>query len=164
MLFSNGCFELFADDENHPFPQSVLNLTKNEIFKLGCAGKLITSVNVFCGLLQFPGVTRTKSFQQLSIFLCHKYPQVRKTAADQLYSAALTYDDIVPAENLDDVLAILSETSWDANVEGLRVIRNKLCDMLGIPHPVLKSSTPKSDVHRKTDELESYKDLVSRHY
>ena len=30
----------------------------------------------FCGLLQFPGVTRTKSFQQLTIFLCHKYPQV----------------------------------------------------------------------------------------
>lgn len=31
----------------------------------------------FCGLLQFPGETRTKSFQQLCIFLCHKYPQVR---------------------------------------------------------------------------------------
>lgn len=31
----------------------------------------------FCGLLQFPGVTRSKSFQQLSLFLCHKYPQVR---------------------------------------------------------------------------------------
>lgn len=38
--------------------------------------------------------------------------QVRKTTADQLYSAALTFDDIIPAERLDDVLAILSETSW----------------------------------------------------
>lgn len=34
----------------------------------------------FCGLLQFPGVTRSKSFQQLSLFLCHKYPQVRLNA------------------------------------------------------------------------------------
>ncbi|XP_067044336.1 tubulin-specific chaperone D-like [Acropora muricata] len=164
MLFSNGCFELFAGDENHPFPQNLLMLTKKEIFKLGDAKKLITSVSVFCGLLQFPGVTRSKSFQQLSLFLCHKYPQVRKTTADQLYSAVLTYDDILPAERLDEVLALLSETSWDAKIEELRVTRNKLCDMIGIPHPVLKSSATKSVVNRKADELESYKDLVTRDY
>ncbi|KAK2571739.1 Tubulin-specific chaperone D [Acropora cervicornis] len=46
MLFSNGCFELFAGDENHPFPQNLLMLTKKEIFKLGDAKKLITSVSV----------------------------------------------------------------------------------------------------------------------
>lgn len=34
----------------------------------------------FCGLLQFPGATRTKSSQQLCIFLCHKYPQVRNAS------------------------------------------------------------------------------------
>jgi len=109
-------------------------------------------------------VTRSKSFQQLSLFLCHKYPQVRKTTADQLYSAVLTYDDILPAERLDDVLALLSDTSWDAKIEELRVTRNKLCDLLGIPHPVLKSSATKSVVNRKADELESYKDLVTRDY
>ncbi|KAK2571746.1 Tubulin-specific chaperone D [Acropora cervicornis] len=93
------------------------------------------------------------------------FPQkVRKTTADQLYSAVLTYDDILPAERLDDVLALLSDTSWDAKIEELRVTRNKLCDLLGIPHPVLKSSATKSVVNRKADELESYKDLVTRDY
>lgn len=52
----------------------------------------------------------------------------------------------------------------DAKVEELRVTRNKLCDMLGIPYPVLKSSATKSVVNRKADELESYKDLVTRDY
>ena len=31
---------------SHPFPQNLLNLTKKEIFKLGDAKKLITSVSV----------------------------------------------------------------------------------------------------------------------
>lgn len=163
MLLSNGCFDMFAKEESHPFPQALCDLTKKEIFKLGDAKKLITSITVFCGLLQFPGVTRTKSFQQLTIFLCHKYPQVRKTTADQLYSAALTFDDIIPVERLDDVLAILSETSWDAKIEDLRVTRNNLCDILGIPRPVLKSTGKKAAVSEKKDELDSYKDLVSRH-
>ena len=44
-----------------------------------------------------------------SLFFIQK---VRKTTADQLYSAVLTYDDILPAERLDDVLALLSDTSW----------------------------------------------------
>lgn len=105
-----------------------------------------------------------KAFQQLSIFLCHRYPQVRKTTADHLYSAMLTYDDIIPAENLDEVLTILTETSWDAKIEELRVIRNRLCDIIGIPHPVLKSSTAPTAVKKKKDELDSYKDLVSRGY
>ncbi|RMX50561.1 hypothetical protein pdam_00008754 [Pocillopora damicornis] len=178
MLFANGCFELFTQDESHPFSAAVLDLTKKEIFKIGDARKLITSVSVFCGLLQFPGVTRMKAFQQLSIFLCHRYPQVRKTTADHLYSAVLTYDDIIPAENLDEVLTILTETSWDAKIEELRVIRNRLCDIMGIPHPVLKSSTAPTAVKKKKDELDSYKgfgtdipdfslfstDLVSRGY
>ncbi|CAH3179067.1 unnamed protein product [Porites evermanni] len=157
MLLSNGCFDMFAKEESHPFPQALCDLTKKEIFKLGDAKKLITSITVFCGLLQFPGVTRTKSFQQLTIFLCHKYPQVRKTTADQLYSAALTFDDIIPGEKLDDVLAILSETSWDAKIEDLRVTRNNLCDILGIPRPVLKSTGRKAAVSEKKDELDSYK-------
>ncbi|PFX29522.1 tubulin-specific chaperone D-like isoform X1 [Stylophora pistillata] len=164
MLLANGCFELFAQDESHPFPAAVFNLTKKEIFKIGDARKLLTSVSVFCGLLQFPGATRTRAFQQLSIFLCHRYPQVRKSTADHLYSAVLTYDDIIPAENFDEVLAILTETSWDVKIEELRVIRNRLCDIIGIPHPVLKSSTAPNTVKKKKDELDSYKDLVSRGY
>ena len=38
--------------------------------------------------------------------------QVRKATADQLYTTAMTYDDIIPEDKLDDVLTILSETVW----------------------------------------------------
>ena len=38
--------------------------------------------------------------------------QVRKTAADQLYTTVMTYDDVIAEENLEEVLSILSETPW----------------------------------------------------
>ena len=43
----HSSFHLFHSFHfSHPFPQTVLTLTKKEIFKLGDARKLITSVNV----------------------------------------------------------------------------------------------------------------------
>ena len=38
--------------------------------------------------------------------------QVRKTTANKLYEAALTYDEIAPPESLDEILTLLSETKW----------------------------------------------------
>ena len=46
--------------------------------------------------------------------LGHKYPKVRKVAAEKLYILLQTEDDLFPLseEGLDLVLAILSETVW----------------------------------------------------
>ena len=46
--------------------------------------------------------------------LGHKYPKVRKVAAEKLYILLQTEDDLFPLseEGLDQVLAILSETVW----------------------------------------------------
>ena len=60
-----------------------------------------------------------KCLVQLSIFLCHRFPRMRKVTAAKLFEALLTYSDkdIVPAENLDEVNAVLSDTNWDAPVQ-----------------------------------------------
>ena len=48
--------------------------------------------------------------------LGHKYPKVRKVAAEKLYILLQTEDDLFPLSEdkggLDQVLAILSETVW----------------------------------------------------
>ena len=44
----------------------------------------------------------------------------------------INYNSIV----IDD--SFINIFSRDASIEELRVIRNRLCDILGIPHPVLK--------------------------
>ena len=44
-------------------------------------------------------------------------------------------------ENLDTVMELLTESQWDDSVENLRPIRNKICDLVGVPAPtVLKKN------------------------
>ncbi len=38
--------------------------------------------------------------------------QVRKTTAQCLYEALLTFDDILPEEHVDEILNLLSDTQW----------------------------------------------------
>ena len=40
------------------------------------------------------------------------YVQVRKTAADQMYTVLLTYDELLPEDILDHVIAVLADTTW----------------------------------------------------
>ena len=41
--------------------------------------------------------------------------KVRKTTANKLYEAVLTYDEVAPPESLDEILTILSETKWSVS-------------------------------------------------
>ncbi|KAJ8318891.1 hypothetical protein KUTeg_003982 [Tegillarca granosa] len=149
MLFSRGCFDVL--DSNHPFPVEVLEAVKKEITRTGDPHKLLAAADVYCGLLQFEGEVRKKCLQQISILMCHRYPRVRKQSANKLYEVFVTYDDIAPEENLDEIITIVSETQciykmMDEPVEELKPLRNKLCDLLNIPKPVLmKKSTTNTD-------------------
>ncbi|XP_006812079.1 tubulin-specific chaperone D-like [Saccoglossus kowalevskii] len=163
ILLTNGCFEIFTQREEHFLPVKLLELCKKEIEKSGDPQKLLASIDVFCGLIVFSGVVRAKSLSQLMLFLCHKYPKVRKTTANKLYESLLTYDEIVDPEKLDDVLTILSETQWDEPVRDIRPIRNNLCDLMEIKKPIIKAGTKAKKTETKDeDEMASYKDLVTR--
>ncbi|XP_022110714.1 tubulin-specific chaperone D-like isoform X2 [Acanthaster planci] len=140
ILLSAGSLEIFAENEDHQFPVQLLDRMKKEIAKCGEPQKLLASVDVFCSMIVFPGVTRRKCLFQVLMFLCHKYPKVRKTSAEKLYEMLLMYDDVVPEDSQEEILTILSETKWDESVLTVRPIRNQLCDLMNIPRPVLKSA------------------------
>lgn len=38
--------------------------------------------------------------------------QIRKTTANKLYEVLVSYDEVVPIENLDEIMTLLSETLW----------------------------------------------------
>ena len=143
------------------FAFEFFSLTKREV--CGGAGaapcndpnKLMSAVDVLCSLLQAEEQTaRQKCLVQLSIFLCHKFPRIRKATASKLFEALLTYPNIISSqmkankvtfptddeveEQLESINSILSDTRWDTTpVEQLRPLRNQLCDLLGVPAPAL---------------------------
>jgi hypothetical protein len=62
---------------------------------------------------------------------------VRRTTANKLYEALLLYGDcsVIPAENLDEVMSIISETNWEQGLDIVKPIRNKICSLMGVPAP-----------------------------
>ncbi|XP_032726201.1 tubulin-specific chaperone D isoform X3 [Lontra canadensis] len=136
-MLANGCFEVFTTQQDHPFGVKLLTLCKEEIKKSKDVQKLRSSVAVFCGLVQFPGGVRKKALLQLCLLLCHPFPVIRKTTASQVYEMLLTYSDIMAEDVLDEVMAVLGTTAWDAELPLVRGQRNRLCDLLGVPRPQL---------------------------
>ena len=100
-ILTSACLESIVDDPDNEFSLQLMTLSKNEISKCGDPNKIMTSADVFCQLLQSGDCnTVKKCLTQLSIFLCHKFPRVRKSSAEKLYEAILTFSDkdIVPGK------------------------------------------------------------------
>ncbi|XP_032097084.1 tubulin-specific chaperone D isoform X3 [Sapajus apella] len=136
-LLTHGCFDIFTTEEDHPFAVKLLALCKKEIKNSKDIHKLLSGISVFCGMVQFPGSVRKSALLQLCLLLGHRFPPIRKTTASQVYEMVLTYSDVVSVDVLDEVVAVLSDTAWNAELAVVREPRNRLCDLLGVPRPQL---------------------------
>ena len=155
-LLTSGHLDSILSDSHSKFAFELFTLIKKEV--CGGAGappcnepnKLMSAADLLCALLQAEEPTsKQKCLVQLSIFLCHKFPRIRKATASKLFEALLTYSNIISPqdgfndedeieERIDTINSILSDTTWDTTpVEQLRPLRNKLCDLLGVPAPAL---------------------------
>jgi hypothetical protein len=126
-----------SDSSPHRFAMALCQLCKTEVIKCGDIQKLLASIDVFCGLVQFDGEVRKRALSQLMIFLCHAYPVVRKASANKLYESVVMYDGVVDDKALDQLTVLLTETLWDQPLAVVRPIRNELCDLLKVPQPVI---------------------------
>eukprot|EP00092_Neocalanus_flemingeri_P020394 GFUD01022092.1.p1 GENE.GFUD01022092.1~~GFUD01022092.1.p1 ORF type:complete len:1159 (+),score=370.35 GFUD01022092.1:112-3588(+) len=143
-LLTSSSLENLLENNTNQFSFQLFSLCKAEISKSGDPNKIMSSSDVFCQLLQSADTnTVKKCLVQLSIFLCHKFPRVRKSTAEKMYEALLTFteNEIVPEDDLDAVMELLSDTQWDDSVDTLRPIRNKICEMAGVPAPTVLKKT-----------------------
>lgn len=166
-LLSSGCIQVILDDFENGIAERILVLLKQEIKNTNNTKLLISSINVFCQLLQvFPrfytqdeeivvwfydnnnlyvtqvrGPIAKRAFCQLSIFLCHKYKCIRKVAAIKTYEALTLYgeDMDLPEQDLFKILTELNVTDWERSVSELRPIRNDLCELMKVPAPILQT-------------------------
>jgi len=126
------------------FASSLCQLCKTEVVKCGDIQKLMASIDVFCGLIQFEGEVRKKALLQLMLFIGHTYPIVRKNSANKLYESVVMYSDVVEDDALERVTTLLTETLWDQPLDVVRPIRAELCGLLQIPTPVPVAASKKA--------------------
>lgn len=136
-LLSSGTVSVIIHSDQHGFADEIFRLVKLEIRGQKKLYKLVSSINVFCQLLQVPKLC-PKVLSSLAIFLGLTHVHVRKSTASKLFEAIVVHGETcgIPVENIDEILELLSETDWGEPLPQIRPIRNKLCDLLGIKAPV----------------------------
>lgn len=144
LLIASGCINTVILDADNNFSEEIFRLTKLEIKGHKKLYKLVSSISVFCQLVQVPSLS-TKVLSYLAIFLGLTHVHVRKSTASKLYEALILYGDSIgiPEENLDEIMNGLSETDWGMPLNEVRPIRNNLCLLMGIKPPVSTAATTK---------------------
>lgn len=142
VILSSGIFYPLFEDESSTFADDLLRLVNAEMKNNKKLYKLVSSINVYCQLIQVPKLG-SKLLTKMSVFLGQTHVHVRKSAANKLYEAVILHGDTcgIPEENLDDILTILSETDWGMPLDHVRPIRNNLCELMGVKAPVSLAQT-----------------------
>lgn len=91
-------------DDSSNFAEEIFRLVKLEIKGQKKLYKLVSSINVFCQLIQVPKLC-PKVLSSLAIFLGLTHVHVRKSTASKLYEAIVVHGDScgIPEENIDEV-------------------------------------------------------------
>ena len=162
-LLTNACFEVYKGEPGS-FPDLLFTHTQSCTRKTKDVKRVLASIDVFCGLLQFEGPVQTKTLSHLMDILCHPtFPRVRKVAAEQLHLTLVTYEELVSSEAEEEVSQILSETPWNLLVEDVRASRDRLCELLKVPVPSAKTPVggSESETQKATQDF-TFNDFVQR--
>ncbi|CAN8280534.1 unnamed protein product [Cochlearia groenlandica] len=107
-----------------------------------------------------------QAFSQLLSFLGHRYPKIRKEAAEQVYVALLQNGILVTENKMERVVEIISESCWEDDIESTKCQRLELCELAGLDHEVVfktRRRVAKDMAGKKmamSDENASYSSLV----
>lgn len=134
LLLEQGCFEPLGP-EHCSFTLDLHRQLRGEIFKSKDIVKIMAATSVFLGLLAFENPTRNMALRSALLLLCHRYPKVRRLAGEELYTCMLTLDFGLEEEQVDEIMAILSETTWDGPCKDNRPVRDRLFPMFGLELP-----------------------------
>lgn len=127
---------LLADDPSAEFPEAIFALMNDLIAH---SKKHLNSIPAYCALMLAPRICK-RVLSKLVMYLGMLCVNIRRETALKMYETLLVYGDqtCIPEDNLDEVLACLSEEKWDGELEEARRIRNQLCVLMGIKPPVAR--------------------------
>ncbi|KAM3402677.1 hypothetical protein ACQJBY_006487 [Aegilops geniculata] len=160
--------QVFLNKEGHgDFYSELVNLLGPELKGSKDFTKLCAGLSILGYISSQLDGTGTKAFSQLLVFLGHRYPKIRKAAADQVYLVLLQNDSLISAEDMDKAQEVLAETCWEGDVEEARHKRSELNAMAGFGVATSQKSENRQgarapDVRNaaSTDENTSYSSLV----
>lgn len=112
-LFRNGILDSYRSDIN-VFATQLLEFVKEESKSSSNVIKIKACVDILIHLLQFEDPIRPNALKAIIIFLGHKYPRIRKHAAESLYVQFLSDCNAV-GRSIEDVASLKEQRSPNSN-------------------------------------------------
>ena len=131
---------LFINNDYIEYYNSIYTYVRNENIDNKNIHKILNSIDIYYNLLFIEREEKynviNKSLKSLLFLMCHKYPVVRKKAAEKLYLFLSGIDDYesfgLSDEDFEHINSILTEVDWTEKVINIKERRNTIADLLKI--------------------------------
>ena len=131
---------LFINNDYLEYYNSIYTFVRNENIDSKNIHKILKSIDIYYNLLFIDKEEKynviNKSLKSLLFLMCHKYPVVRKKAAEKLYlflSGIEDYESFgLNDEDFEHINSILTEVDWTEKVINIKERRNVIADLLKI--------------------------------
>lgn len=161
ILFSK---KIFLDMEAHTpiFCSGVLASLAIELKGSKDFSKLYAGIAILGYIATVLDPINSQAFSHLLTFLGHRYPKIRKASAEQVYLVLLQNSNLLPGDNVEKAVEIISETCWEGDIEVAKQQRLDLYKMAGLETGLLQKTTKDGGkkIPAAADENASYSSLV----
>ena len=131
---------LFINNDYLEYYNSIYTFVKNENVDSKNIHKILNSIDIYYNLLYTEKEEKykiiNKALKSILFLMCHKYPVVRKKAAEKLYLFLSGIDDYesfgLSDEDFEHINSILIEVDWTERVVNIKERRNVIADLLKI--------------------------------
>lgn len=119
--------------ERPAFVLPLLNLLKVETSGCGDVPRLCAASTVLGSILSGSSLEcKSSAMPHALSLLGSKYPKVRRTSAEQLYTALLMWDEDHKSIDAEQATYLLESTAWEGPASTVRPARMKLASALGV--------------------------------
>ncbi|XP_078448092.1 ARM repeat superfamily protein [Wolffia australiana] len=160
-------FLMGVEDNTKEFFVPLIDILAVELKGTKDFSKLHAGLSILGYVAPLPEPVKSLSLSKLISFLAHRYPKIRRAAADQLYLVLLQNGSLLPEENLEEALEILTGICWEGELDSAKSQRLRLCQLACIDSSAVALETGqgggKSSIRDSAlfaDEKFSYSELV----
>lgn len=131
ILFSKKIL-LDMKDQTPVFCLGVLDSLATELRGSKDFSKLYAGIAILGYIASILNPVNVRAFANLLNFLAHRYPKIRKSAAEQVYLVLLQNGSLVADDKVDEAVEIITETCWEGDAEEAKNKKLRLCDMTNL--------------------------------
>lgn len=162
ILLSRKVF-LNMEDHTWDFGAGIMSSLAVELKGSRDFTKLCTGISLLGYIASLMEPISSRALSQLLSFLGHRYPKIRKAAADQVYLVLLQNVNLVAEDKMEQALEVLSESCWDGDLAAAKLGRAQLYELTGLEtkEAIVDRESNKNIANlSQTDENVSYSSLV----